>query len=181
MDRQFWPNARRLAAAAVLALISGACADDAVTNAVAPEDTQLAVTQQFTDLEGAIFWNNCTGEYVQFAEGSTRHDVTSSRDDGAGGYHVMVHRNGQHYHGPGLEWTGSGFVPTGTEYVGNSVLNYSINAKPPFPAEYTFSQNVRVMQKGSGPNSLFHIVDHITVNANGDVTADVLDAWFACQ
>ncbi len=93
----------------------------------------------------------------------------------------MVHRNGQHYHGPGLEWTGSGFVPTGTEYVGNSVLNHSINAKPPFPGEYTFTQNVRVMQKGSGPNSLFHIVEHITVNANGDVTADVLDAWFACQ
>lgn len=181
MEKQNWPRGRRLAAAAVLALLAGACADDTVTSPAASENVQLAVTQEQIDLEGAIFWNNCTGEYVQFAEGSIQHLVTSSRDDGAGGYHVMVHRNGQHYHGPGLEWTGSEFVPTGTAYVGNAVLNYSLNAKPPFPAEYTFTQNVRVMQKGSGPNSLFHIVDHITVNADGDVTADVLDAWFICQ
>lgn len=181
MDRKSSSLGRRLAAALVLALLSGACADDPVTSPVAPENAQLAVTQGFTDLEGAIFWNDCTGEYVQFAEGSIQHLVTSSRDDGAGGYHIRVHRNGQHYNGPGLEWTGVELVSTGTEYVGNSVLNYSINAKPPFPAEYTFTEDVRVMQKGSGMNMLFHIVDHITVSANGDITADVLDAWFVCQ
>ena len=169
------------AAMVVLALAAGACADD-VKTPVSPDvaPPSEAAQQSFTDLGGAVFWNACTGEYVGFDAGSVRHTVTQVVDDGAGGYHIRFIRNGQHYNGPGLEWTGSGWVETGTRYVGNGVTTRSINAKPPFPGEYTYTSNTRVMQKGSGANMLFHEVDHITVNANGEVTADVLDGWFEC-
>lgn len=178
MSRSIWSSA---AGMVVLALAAGACVDEATTPlSPEPQPPSMGVTQSFTDIEGTVFWNSCTGEWVGFGAGSVRHEVTQTKDDGAGGYHIRFIRNGQHYDGPGLEWTGSGFVETGTRYVGNGVTTYSINAKPPFPGEYTYTSNIRVMQKGSGTNMLFHVVDHITVNANGEVTADVLDSWFEC-
>lgn len=162
-------------------MLLAACADGRDGNPLAPSEPELAVTQGFNDLEGVVFWNGCAGEYVGFASGSIQHVVADSRSDGSGGYHVRFHRNGQHYNGPGLSWNGSAWEPTGTEYVGTSVLNYSENVKPPFPAEYTFTERVRLIQKGPGPDSFVNIVDHITVNANGDVTADVIDVFITCK
>ena len=162
-------------------LFAGACTDGHVAGPTASAQSELAVTQQFNDLEGVVFWNGCAGEYVGFASGSIQHVVADSRSDGSGGYHVRFHRNGQHYNGPGLAWTGSSLEPTGTEYVGTSLLNYSMNAKPPYPREYTLTERVRLIQKGPGPDSFLNIVDHITVNAAGDVTADVIDVFITCK
>lgn len=160
----------------VLAGCSGPTSPDEMTGG--PE---LSVQQEWNDLAGNVFWNACTGEYVGFAEGSIQHVVSSVKDDGDGGFHVRLHRNGRNYNGPGLMWTGSEFVPTGTQYRGNSVFNGTLNVRPPFPAEQTITSNVRVIQLGSGTNMMFHLVVHITVNANGEVTADVIDGWFVCQ
>ena len=164
-------------------LLASACADGREGTPTAPAHShgELAVTQEFDDREGDIFWNGCTGEYVGFASGSIEHVLVDSRSDGNGGFHVRVHRNGQHYNGPGLTWNGSTWEPTGTQYVGTSVVNYSMNAAPPFPVEYTYTQRVRLIQKGSGSNSFFNLIDHITVNANGDVTADVVHGFITCK
>jgi hypothetical protein len=176
-------RSRRSVSFAMLALVFAlaGCSDPTSTSdPLAADDPRLQVQQSWTPLEGEVFFNACTGEHVLFAEGSIQHALISVKSDGGGGYHVNFHRNGRHYNGPGVEWNGSSWVPTGTQYQGNSVASFHVNAKPPFPAEYTFTSNVRVISSGAAPNMMFHLVDHITVNANGEVTADVLDGWFTC-
>lgn len=167
-----------LTAFAVLTLV--ACSEPTVPEADVGSSPELSVQQDWTDRAGGVFWNGCTGEYVGFAEGSAEHELLKLQDDGAGGFHGRYHANGRNYNGPGLEWTGSEFVPTGTQYQGNSVYNETLNIRPPFPWEGTITSDTRVIQKGSGDNMRFHTVDHITVNANGEWTADVLDGWFTC-
>ena len=178
------PSARAGRAGRTLALAFG-FALAGCTQPAAPENAvnapDLDVQQEWNDLTGNVFWNSCTGEYVGFAEGSIQHVVVRVEDDGDGGFHVRLHRNGRNYSGPGLEWTGSEFVPTGTQYRGNSVFNQTVNVRPPFPVAFTVTSNVRVIQLGSGTNMMFHLLDHFTINANGDVTADLIDSWFVCQ
>jgi len=171
----------RLPTIAGIALLAVACSGGEDTSPVAPQDATLAVTQDFVPLDGVTFWNSCVGEYVRFESGSIQHVAARTEPDGAGGYHLFFHRNGQDFNGPGLEWNGVELVPTGTYYTGNSVLNYTENVKPPFPAEYTFTSRVRLIQQGPGPKSFVNILDHITVNADGEITADVLDVFVTCK
>lgn len=168
------------AVALFLALVLTGCSGPMMPDGEA-ENPELGVQQEWNDLAGNVFWNACTGEYVGFDEGSIQHVVFSVKDNGDGGFHVRLHRNGKNYHGPGLMWTGFEFEPTGTQYRGNSAFNQTVNVRPPFPVAFTVASNVRVIQLGSGTNMMFHLVDHLTVNANGQVTADLIDEWFVCQ
>lgn len=167
---------------AVLAVAVAACSEPVAPDIVsAPPAPELAVEQEWIDLTGAVFWNGCTEEYVGFEEGSVRHEIVRVEDDGQGGFHVRFHANGRNYHGPGLAWTGSGFVPTGTEYRGNSVSNFTLNARPPFPWQGTVTSDVRVIQVGSGKDMRFHELVHVTVNAVGEIATAVVQGWFTCR
>ena len=42
-----------------------------------------------------------------------------------------------------------------------------------FPAVYSFVNNFRIIGQGPGNNLLMHMTVHQTMNANGELTADV--------
>lgn len=168
--------------ATITVLVAAACEAPASPETTPPHPPlEAAVQQDLDDRSGEVFFNPCTGEYVGFDPGSARHTVESVKDDGAGGYHVRIHQNGRNYHGPGLEWDGTGFVPTGSYYHGNGVSNLSVNARPPFPWVGTFTNTVRVARTGGGPSMLFHETEHVTVTAGGEVSVDFLRGWFTCR
>lgn len=92
----------------------------------------------------------------------------------------MRSRTRAHFNGPGVAWDGSAWVPTGTEYRGNSVYNRHFQAREPFPWNRTITSEVRVISSGPASDMRFREVVHVTVNANGDATADVGEGGFTC-
>ena len=58
---------------------------------------------------------------------------------------------------------------TGDKYQGTGVTQFEFNAKR--GVEETFINNFRIIGQGSGNNLLVHETFHITINANGSVTA----------
>ena len=58
---------------------------------------------------------------------------------------------------------------------GTTVVNAPRVPYPPFEMTTTF--NSRLIGPGTGNNYLMHSVFHITVNANGELTAVVVESW----
>jgi len=56
--------------------------------------------------------------------------------------------------------------------VGTTVVN-----GPPGAGGMTTTYNLRLIGPGKGNNLLIHSVFHITVNANGELTAIVVESW----
>jgi hypothetical protein len=50
-----------------------------------------------------------------------------------------------------------------------------------FPATGTFNDQILAVSEGSAPNAVVDSTLHVTVNANGDVTADVEQFVFECH
>src|SRR5205814_1743223 len=103
--------------------------------------------------------NGGAGEDVQLT--GMIHDLLHITMDAAGGLHVKSHDNPQGVSGVGLT--------TGTEYRGTGVTQEESNATA--GVEDTFVNNFRVVGQGPDNNFLLHENFHVTVNANGDVTA----------
>ena len=103
--------------------------------------------------------NGGAGETVELS--GTLHDLFHVTSDGAGGFHVKTSDNPQ-----GVSGTGQ---TTGAKYQGTGVTSSDFNTKAGF--ENTFVNNFRIIGQGPGNNLLVHENFHITVNANGTVTA----------
>jgi len=94
--------------------------------------------------------------------------------DGAGGMHVKMHFQPQRLNGVGLT--------TGDKYPGNVVTQEQYNIRPDgLPYEDTFVNNFRIIGQGKGNNYLVHDVWHITTNANGEITADLVHSSVECK
>jgi sorbitol-specific phosphotransferase system component IIA len=108
----------------------------------------------------------CNGELVEgFA---TWHYRGSLRQDQTGTLHFKGHVN-SHFAGTGTE--------TGARYTGAYTDNYSERfAFGELPFVYTGTYTRHLNGQGQVSNTRIHEVWHLTVNANGDVTADI-DAW----
>lgn len=91
--------------------------------------------------------------------------------DGAGGVHVKSHYQPQGLSGEGLT--------TGVSYHGVGVTQDEYNAKVGY--EETFINNFRIIGQGPGNNYLIHQNFHVTVNANGTVTASVDNFSVECK
>jgi hypothetical protein len=107
--------------------------------------------------------NGGVGEVVWLS--GTLHLLSHATDDGSGGFHVSIHSQPQGVSGVGLD--------TGDKYQGTGVTREDRNAKPPFPSESTYVNNFRIIGQGPGNNLLIHENVHMTVSANGEVTAEV--------
>jgi hypothetical protein len=109
--------------------------------------------------------NPCTGEEV-FIEG-TDHLVFHRTVDANGGFHVKVHSN----------FEGQGVSPSGAKYV----LHTSANNRFYFRAESaendTFTDTFKIIRQGSATPEAddfeLKLTFHVTINANGEVTAIV--------
>ena len=79
--------------------------------------------------------------------------------DGAGGFHVVSHDN--------IHVTATD--DQGNSYVGDQSVNSTFNAR--VGLENTFLFTLTLITHGSAPNVQQTFVQHITINANGTVTA----------
>ena len=88
--------------------------------------------------------------------------------DAAGGFHGRFMITGQGVSGTGL-WSGTAYRVNGPS------PNTTFNTSGPPPLVSTFGVNFHIISQGAAPNFLVHILFHVTVNANGEVTALVMD------
>ena len=119
-------------------------------------------------------------EYVPCAMGGAGEMIVLSGDlhvlfhttlDDTGGFHIKMHTQPQ-----GLSGTGQ---TSGDKYQGTGVTQYSFNGK--VGETYTFVNNYRMIGQGPGNNLLVHQNVHITINANGDMTAEVDNIKVDCK
>jgi hypothetical protein len=103
--------------------------------------------------------NEGAGEVVELS--GDLHDLFSYTIDSNGGVHLDVHDNPQGVSGTGLT--------TGDRYRATGVTRFNLNSTDTM--EVTLVNNFRVIGQGPGNNLLVHDNLHVTVNANGELTA----------
>lgn len=101
------------------------------------------------------------------------HVLITETIDAAGGTHL-----GLHFQPKGI--SGLGLV-SGDKYRGTGITRQHINTSALPPFNFTFVNNFRMIGQGSGNNLLVHDTIHLTVNANGDVTADIVKTSVDCK
>jgi hypothetical protein len=121
-------------------------------------------------IEGELF-NECTGEFVSY-EG-TEHFVFHITEDASGGFHVRAHTNIQVH----------GVSTSGAKYVAHEIDNshefFSQSAE-----NFTFTQTVQFIRQGSKTSEDdFQVkgLEHVTVNANGEVTSSFEELEIECK
>jgi hypothetical protein len=112
----------------------------------------------------AIRSGDCTGEDVELS--GTIHLVSQLQSDGS----EVGHINFQGVSGVGLT--------SGTTYRSSSVDNFRLAA--PYPSDITSVRSLRLISPGPEDDLLVRFLFHITVNANGEITAEVEDVNFEC-
>ena len=93
-------------------------------------------------------------------------------DDGNGGHHVTTIINETGITGTGLT--------SGAKYQSTGVNRFSLSASGQL-SEITFVNNVQLVGPGSGNNLLMHETIHLTINANGEVTANIASLSADCR
>jgi len=113
----------------------------------------------------------CVPEFVLLS--GDLHVLITSEVDENGGIHFKSHFQPQ-----GISGVGS---VTGDKYQGTGVTQSHTNDHDGLAFETTFVNNFRIIGQGSGNNLLVHTTFHVTVNANGVVTANVLNSSVECM
>jgi hypothetical protein len=113
----------------------------------------------------AIRSGDCTGEDVELS--GTIHLVSQLQSDGS----EVGHFNFQGVSAVGLT--------SGTTYRASSVDNFHLAA--PFPSDITSVRSLRLISRGPEDNLLVRFLFHITVNAKGEITAEVEDVSIKCK
>ena len=113
----------------------------------------------------AIRSNDCTDEQVQLS--GNIHLVSQTQRDGT----VVGHFNYQGVSGVGLT--------SGTEYRASTVDNFRISE--PFPSDINSVSSFHLIGQGTEENLLVNVLFHITVDANGEVTASIDEVDIQCR
>jgi hypothetical protein len=112
----------------------------------------------------AVLPDPCTGEDVHVT--GTIHLVTVVTVDASGSTHTEMHFNVQGVSGVGLT--------SGTRYRGIHTETHSSNTAGPAPSEFTTRINIMLISEGGSSNlTIRDALLHVTVNANGTVTASI--------
>jgi hypothetical protein len=136
-----------------------------------PTTASAAVVLNVTIPLNQEVFSPCTGDVIQ-ATGFI-HLVGTETVDGNGGFHMAFMVNVS-------QVTGVGSL-TGATYHGVGGDWFTVNAQPPFPFEATQTDVFALVSSGSTPNLVVTDTFHITVNANGTVTANVARFSAACR
>jgi hypothetical protein len=133
------------------------------TDVVRPSLSASAFTQSVVFPIDLIVFVPCAngGLGADVALSGELHDLFHITSDGHGGLHVKGHDNPQGISGIDLS--------TGAKYQGTGVTQFEFTSKVGF--EETDVNNFRIIGQGSGNNFLIHDNFHLTINANGEVTA----------
>jgi hypothetical protein len=114
--------------------------------------------------------NPCLGETVALT--GSLHLLVIVQET-ANGTHVLTHAQPQ-----GIEGTG---LTSGEMYRGTGVTMSSVFLQPPPPFDVTFVNNFRIIGAADANSFMVHTTVHITVNANGEITANVIQTDVSCQ
>jgi Beta-ketoacyl synthase, N-terminal domain len=129
-----------------------------------------STTIKFSDSFPFSFFNDCTGEIVSgVVQFKTTIHITT---DANGGFHAHFH---DVFHGTAVGET------SGTQYVGPQTDHDSFNASSGGALEETFTLNFRFLSQGSADNILTHILFHITITPNGNVTSEIFNITQECR
>jgi hypothetical protein len=119
-----------------------------------------SATTQSSTFPVDIFVNiPCTGDTVELT--GDLHEVFTVTINSSGGYHVKDQFNPQGLSGVDLM--------TGAKYQGTGVTNNEFNAN--VGVQQLFINNFRIIGQGQAANYLVHENEHLTVDANGNVTS----------
>jgi hypothetical protein len=128
------------------------------------------VTQNLTVPYNAVVTDACLGEPVALT--GDLHILVVQQSTGNGTL-IMSHFQPQGVTGTGLN--------SGAKYLGTGITRNTTftDAAPPF--DFTFVNNFRIVGKGDANNLMVHSTIHMTVNANGLVTAEVSKTGITCR
>src|SRR5262245_3868758 len=132
-------------------------------------ETVVNISVPYNNLVGVPCANGGAGELVALS--GDLHVLINMNVSNSGNVHAKVHFQPQGVSGVG--------VTTGDKYQGTGVTQDEFNIA--VGVEETAVNNFRIIGKGPGNNSVFHSLFHITVNANGDVTAFVTNISVDCK
>jgi len=119
---------------------------------------------QKDDIGPISVWNPCTLETV-LLEG-TYHLNGQLLIDAAGGFHLNAHVN--------VHLTGVGLL-SDEDYIGKGRANLTLKLKDGSADVLNGMMKIQLISKGQEANATLTMKVHITVNANGDVTAVIWD------
>jgi hypothetical protein len=102
------------------------------------------------------------------------HTVVAETVDADGGIHVKMH-----YQPASLQGIVVSGPNTGAKYNGAGVTQDQFNIKK--GETYTYINNYRFIGQGRAPNLSIHETWHITVNANGEITAEPINVKITCK
>jgi hypothetical protein len=107
----------------------------------------------------------------------TIHVVGHTTEDQAGGVHFASHINAQRV---------QGVDASGNRYVVHNVINdrYSLNAAKGAATTDTFTRAAHIIRRGEDAEDddfLLHMTLHVTINADGEVTAEVVETRIECK
>jgi hypothetical protein len=158
---------RRPARFACLALLVGALS-------AVSANTASAQATQFTDNEFVpfqLFAVGC-GDVIEVT--GTLHVLFHITFDAGGGVTVK-----EHFQPQGA--TGVGLVSGATYQAVGETQDTSTDNGPGPLFEFTFVNNFKMISRGTTANYLVHDTIRLTVNSNGEVTADVVNSSEECR
>ena len=146
----------------------------ACTESTAPRDsamphglTAVLVQNQRSTVDTVVF-NDCTGEDIALQ--GTAHVVFTTTESGNGGLHQAFESN--------MVLSGIGLL-TGSRYRSVSTSNSSFNVSG-LPAEQTSVGSSRLLRQGPGGDLFAHFLQHITIDALGNIRVFNSDFRFEC-
>ncbi len=139
-------------------------------NAALAQATTVTSNASFPFTDTAV---SCGGETVNIT--GNMHLLAHVTTDARSGRHVILQINTQ-----GAKGTGA---TSGSEYVSSSTNNESLNDPDTFggQSEHTTTTKFLLAGKGRLPDLLAKATMHITVNSNGEVTAEVTNVDVQCR
>jgi hypothetical protein len=127
-------------------------------------------TMKFSDSFAFSYFNGCTGEVVSGVVNvkGTIHETI----DGSGGFHFHIH---EVFNGRAVGET------SGIHYVGPQTDHESFHESSSGALEDTFTLNFRFISQGKADNIQTHILFHIAITPNGDVTSEINNFREVCR
>lgn len=133
---------------------------------------QAAVTTNIKVPTNFVVNIPCSGDVV--VGSGNLHILATATADGNGGFHIKTHSQPQ-----GVSGTVTAGPNIGVKYQGVGVTQDQTNLK--VGSTFTFINRFDWIGQGTAPNLRVHNTVHLTVNANGVVTANVVKTEVTCK
>jgi len=154
----------------IIALLAAAVILTCTQISALPQATTVTSNATFPFTDTAV---SCGGETVNLS--GNMHLLAHVTTDARSGRHVILQINTQSVKGVG--------ATSGNEYVSSATNGESLNDPDTLggQSEYTTTTKFLLIGKGKLPDLLVRTTIHITINANGEATAEVTNVDTNCR